>query len=104
MKNSKMVVIGDIYFDLSKNPVKQKKRYDTLYDAYAEPSRAKEEIWKEWIDWFNSVSEKTTDTMYVSSKNFAKFTISGEITYHGVTYEYVISASKQHVYRNCVSI
>lgn len=97
---NKMVVIGDIYFDCSNKPVKQEKRYDTLYDAYVEPSRTKQEIWKDWLEWFNKNSENLqTDKMYVSSRNFCKFTISGEITHKGITYEYIISASKQHVYR-----
>ena len=98
MTEQRMIVIGDIYFDESKKSVKQDKRYDTLYDAYAEPSRTKKEIWKDWLNWFNANSESVTDEMYISSRNFCKFTISGEITVHGVTHEFIISASKQHVY------
>lgn len=55
-----------------------KKRgiYHTLFDAYDKPSKAKQQIWAKWLEYFYT-TDNFKDVLYVDimSRNSMRFTI-----------------------------
>lgn len=68
--------------------------YDSIWDAYENPSKEKE---KAWIDWNMESKHLKADKIRVIGKNCNFFSIAYRFTYEGVNYIAYITAFQNRI-------
>ena len=93
------IEIGGKTFTLKRGSYTPQSRYHSLTDAYDKPSSTKIAIWYEWKAWYLENSESDYDYMSICSRNAQVFSINGRITVNGIEYTYLITRTRQELYR-----
>lgn len=93
----------DLYgeqFTIVKGNTIPHKRYESLYDAYANPSIKKRNIWGAWVEWYrNILHDNNFAEIYITSNNVHFFSIGGYIdTPIGERWAYLITSTRQEVW------
>lgn len=95
MKRKKVVCISGKYFEVCNHLYcSSDKGVRTLYDCYKKPSISKILIYDDWMDWLDGVSENANDYLTVDSYNYARFSLSGYVTYKNQTYVVYITPTR----------
>lgn len=91
------LVGGEMFEVVPYSKVQVTALYGSVWDCYASPSIAKETVWLQWRDWFNSHSEHPGDHIGVASFNTFMFTIAGKIEVDGVEYHFKITPNHNYI-------
>lgn len=95
MAKQKMEINGR-YFELEKAEATRDYSYHTLDYFYNRPSTTKQEIYKDWCEWFASVGSLHYG---VTGGNCNFFTMGGIFNWNGVDYKAVITYAHNRLYR-----
>lgn len=93
----KKVSINGINFELRKDSVNVPGSitYDTIFDAYKNPSSTKISIWNEWSYWF---AKDDGAIWCVKSHNCFNFSIAGYVSDAGTKDRYYVYITPTHNY------